>query len=463
MKNIYIGSGFVGACSAAVSAASGHQTIIYDIDEQKINMLSSGDRDSIESCLFEKGLGDMLVRHADRITFTIDYNDITHELDTADTVFMCLPTPEIGETGESDLSYYFDAAENLAKALKGRNKGEQKKYIVIINKSTVPIDMVDKTQDILDTHGVKNVGIVSNPEFLVEGKAIEGSLRPDRVVVGAWNKKDFEIMRQLYQRFYDSPTVQYIEVNPKEAAAGKLLANYMLFNKLAVCFDVIGRTCETFGDLKFESIRRVLTTDPRIGSWGLYDSLYAGGSCFIKDARSLSYQLQTAGQQASLVDETHLANKRQLEIFLGRAEKEAAFDWSNKKVALIGTAFKRDTNDIRNSPSIDIVHFLKEKRVKHIHIYDPAAMENFKRIFPESDDISYDHHEFEAVKGSDVVIIATDWPQFRGLGDVLIGEFGDKKPFIMDGRRILQHRYADLLVAGFDIIAVGSPFLTYKK
>ncbi len=461
MNILYIGSGFVGACSAAVTAASGHHTLVYDIDGNKIKMLGSGDRDTIESCLFEEGLGDLLVRNKERIDFTIDYAKAEDFMDSCDAVFMCLPTPEIGDTGESNLTYYFDAAEKLAQSLLKRNGGKQEKYIVIVNKSTVPIDMVDRTQEIMDKVGVKNYGVISNPEFLVEGKAIQGSLKPDRVVVGAWKSEDFGVMRKIYQRFCDSPTVEYIEVNPKEAAAGKLLANFYLFNKLAVCFGVIGRTCEAFPDLKFENLRTILSTDNRIGTWGFYDSLYAGGSCFIKDSRSLSHQLQTSGHDAVLVNETYLANKRQLETFIGRAEKEAGFDWVSKKVALIGTAFKRDTNDIRNSASIDIGHFLKEKQVEEVHIYDPAAMDNFKLVFEENSQFIYHDHEFEAVKDCDVIIIATDWPQFRGLADIIIPEV-KSKPLIMDGRRMLQHRYSDLQDAGFDIVAVGSPFLKGK-
>ncbi|EKD43990.1 MAG: hypothetical protein ACD_72C00044G0001, partial [uncultured bacterium] len=346
--------------------------------------------------------------------------------------------------------------------LKNRNGGRQDNYVVIVNKSTVPIDMVDRTKEIMDKAGVKNYGVVSNPEFLVEGKAIQGSMRPDRVVVGAWEQSDFEMMRRVYQRFYDAPTVQYIEVNPKEAAAGKLLANFYLFNKLAVCFDVIGRTCETFDNLKFENIRKILTGDKRIGEWGFYDSLYSGGSCFIKDARSLSHQLQTGGQDASLVDGTYTANKRQLELFIGRASKDANMQWAGKTVALLGLAFKRDTNDTRNAPSFEIMNFCIEQGVKEVHLYDPSAMEYFKKEFPESDKIKYFNHEFEAAKESDVVIIATDWPQFRGLADVLIAE-SKNKPLIMDGRRMLQHRYEDLQNHGFDIIAVGSPFIKGKK
>ena len=251
MNILYIGAGFVGACSAAVSANSGHKTLVFDVDKRKIDLLGSGDRDTIQSCLFEEGLGDLLVRHKELIHFTIDYSEVEAFLDTCEAIFMCLPTPEIGETGESDLRFYVSAAETLAKVMAKRNHGTQEKYIVIVNKSTVPVNMVDRTSEIMDAAGVKNYGVVSNPEFLVEGKAIQGSLKPDRVVVGASNEKDFLVMRAVYQRFYDAPSVQYIEVNPQEAAAGKLLANFILFNKLAICFDVIGRTCEAFSGVQF--------------------------------------------------------------------------------------------------------------------------------------------------------------------------------------------------------------------
>ncbi len=457
MNILYIGSGFVGACSASVSADSGHQTLVFDIDERKIKLLSSVDRDTIQSCLFEDGLGDLLIRNKERVEFTTDYGKVEDFLNDCDAMFMCLPTPEIGETGESDLSYYFNAAEKLAKSLIKRNNGKQEKYVVIVNKSTVPIEMVDRTQELMEKACVKNFGVVSNPEFLVEGKAIEGSIRPDRVVVGAWNEKDFEIMRQIYQRFSNSTTIKYIEVNPKEAAAGKLLANFYLFNKLAVCFDVIGRTCETFSRLGFENIRKILTTDPRIGGWGFYDSLYAGGSCFIKDARSLTHQLQTAGQNATIVNETYLANKRQLEIFLGRAEKDAGLNWAGKKVALLGLAFKQDTNDIRNSPSINIVNHLIEQQVGEVRCYDPVASEWFAKLFPASQQVKYFKSEEEAIDGADIIVIATDWPKFRGVADLLLQNTA--RPLIMDGRRMLQSRYSDLKKAGFKIVAVGSKFL----
>jgi UDPglucose 6-dehydrogenase len=460
MNTLYIGAGFVGTTSAAVAAESGHNILVYDIDDDKTEKLNSQDRDTIESCIHEQGLGDLLIQNSSRIEFSSDYSQVEEFLDTCDAVFLCLPTPEIDKTGESNLEYYSAAAEDLAEAMTERNGDKQENYITVVNKSTVPINMIDQTKEIMEEAGVENYGVASNPEFLSEGKAIQNALKPDRIVVGAWNEQDFEVLRGVYQRFYDSLDVKYIETNPKEAAAGKLLSNFYLFNKVAICFDVIGRTCEAFEEMKFEEIRKIITSDSRISDWGFYDSLYAGGSCFIKDARSLSYQLQTQGESANMVDETYNANQRQLETFISRAETDANFNWGNKQVALLGTAFKRGTNDIRNSPSIEIMRFLQDQKIDQVNVHDPAAMENFQEKFPASETISYLDHEFDAIQSADVVIISTDWPQFRGLADVMMAEMnGAEKPLIMDGRRMLQHRYNDLQQAGFDIIAVGSPFI----
>ena len=467
MNILYIGSGFVGACSAAAMVESGHRTLVYDVDKNKVNLLGSFDLEKIEHCLFEVGLAEMLIRNKENISFTNNYADVEKFLDKVEVIFMCLPTPEKnGTEGETDLTYYVSAAEKLGKSLTGRNSGKQDNYVVIVNKSTVPIHTVDETQKIMDKQGVKNYGVVSNPEFLVEGRAVEGSVHPDRVVVGAWTEKDFAIMRQVYRRFAVSLKVKYIEVNPKEAAAGKLAANYVLFNKLGITFDIVGRMCETFDNLTFEKIRSILTSDPRIGSWGFYDSVYAGGSCFIKDASSLAHQMEEAGANAKYVRQTLSSNDFQRDHFYSRAKKEAGFDWKDKAVAVLGVAFKQGTNDVRNSGAIDMVEHLISDGVKEIKIYDPAAMPTFQNLFNVDKDarcgvIKYCESESEAIKESNACLILTDWPKFRTL-DSLIMENCVVPYLIMDGRRMLSTNYKLLSDKGFDIIAVGSPFIKGK-
>lgn len=468
MKIVYIGAGFVGACSAAVSADSGHETLVYDVDRKKIDLLGSNNREKIESCIFETGLAETLIRNQDKIAFVADYGAVAKALEDVEAVFMCLPTPEKGGAeGESDLSYYFSAAEKLAESLVQRNDGKQTNYVVIINKSTVPINMVDETAKIMERYGVKNYGVVSNPEFLVEGKAIEGSVRPNRVIIGAWKEKDFEVMRKVYQRFYNSTAIKYLEMNPKEAAAAKLAANYALFNRLGMTFDVVGRMCEVFGSLNYEKIRAALISDSRIGEWGFYNSVYSGGSCFIKDAASLAHQLEEAGANAGHVRQTLNSNVFQRDHFYSRATKEMNFSWKDKRVAVLGTSFKQETNDIRNSPAIDITRHLVDDGAAVVKVHDPVATQSFIGLFDVKNDTRYSavvgcDSEKEALTNTDAVLILTDWPKFRTLGDV-IKKTCSPPYLIMDGRRMLAGQFEELADLGYDIIAVGSPLIKSKK
>lgn len=465
MKILYFGAGFVGACSAAVNADSGHNVLVYDINKELINNLSSLDKDKIESSLHERGLGELIIENQARIKFTFDLAEVEKFIDLTEAVFLCLPTPEKDNTGETNLILYETAARTLGEILAKRNQSEQSQYVLLINKSTVPINMINQTKEIMEKLGVKNFGVSSNPEFLVEGKAIEGSDCPSRVVVGAWDEKDFAIFRDIYSRFVEAPGVSYIEVNPVEAAASKLLANYILFNRLANCFDVIGRVCEKFEGLHFENIRKVLITDKRIGSWGFYNSLFAGGSCFIKDASSLFYQLKSRGVNTDIVDSVLTANQRQLDNFLARAENELNFDWEGKTVGILGLAFKQDTNDVRNSASLKVTEFLFDQNVARINAYDPVAGNNYLKHFvnnKNSNKINLVDLEIKAISGADVLIITTDWPQFRELTK-LIEDNLPKGAIIMDGRRILQHKYKELAEAEYSIIAVGSPVVKALK
>nr|MBP7992596.1 UDP-glucose/GDP-mannose dehydrogenase family protein [Candidatus Magasanikbacteria bacterium] len=410
----------------------------------------------------EEGLAELLIRNKDRITFTTDLEKVKEFAHRVDAIFMCVPTPE-SATGEADLSYYKQAVRDIGPALAKRNEGAQSKRLVVVNKSTVPIKMIDATEELFKDQGVQNFGIISNPEFLVEGKAIEDSIHPDRVVVGANNEADFVVMREVYRRFYDSSTVKYLEVNPYEAACGKLLANYLLFNKIVNAYDVVGRTCEYFPNMNYEQVRKILVSDPRIGGWGLYDSLYAGGSCFIKDAASLAHQLESVGTHANLVKSVLSANEFQRDHFFARAETEANFDWAGKTVAILGLAFKQDTNDLRNSGAIGIIQQLLGAGVNKIQAFDPAANNEAKKYFnpaknPLNSKIEYADSVTEALTNSDAVIICTDWPQFKTMTANILE--ATKAPYlIMDGRRIISANYQELVTQGYDVIAVGSPFL----
>ena len=461
MNVIYIGAGFVGACSAAVSADSGHQVLAFDIDGERVARLSSLDKERIESCIHEKDLAELIIKHQTRLTFSKDETVLAERLEKAEVIFMCLPTPERAD-GSSDLSYFAEATETLGRLLAKRNGGAQKERVLIVNKSTVPIDAIDISRQILTPLGVKNFGIASNPEFLVEGKAVYDSIHPERVLVGAECAEDFATMRQLYQRFIDSSTVQYLEMNPYEAAAAKLLSNAALFARLAFTFSTVGRLCEVFPNLNYENVRRGVIGDSRIGRWGFYASLYAGGSCLIKDAESLSWQMESHGADAKYMLAALDANRSQLERFYARAQNEAGFSFRAKRVTVLGLAFKQDTNDMRHSGAIGIIERLLADGAEEIRAFDPAAHEPAQTVFPankgENARITYHDSAEAAISSSEALFICTDWPQFRTLGEY-IAKNCIAPYLIMDGRRIIESQYAMLAKKGITIIAVGSPLM----
>ena len=461
MHIVYLGAGFVGACSAAVAADSGHNVLAFDVNADRVARLASLDKKTIEGCLHEEGLAELIIKHQSRLVFSCDERLLATELDRAEAVFMCLPTPE-REDGSSDLSFFTAATEMLGRLLVRRNGGSQTQRILVVNKSTVPIDTIDLSKRILAPMGVVNFGIASNPEFLVEGKAVRDSIHPERVIVGAENDEDFRTLRRLYQRYVDSSTVQYLEMNPYEAATVKLLSNAALFARLAFTFAVAGRICEVIPGLNYENLRRGITGDSRIGRWGFYDSFYAGGSCLIKDAQSLSWQLEGHGADAGFMREVLRSNERQLAHFIDRAGTEAAFSFAGKKVAVLGLSFKQDTNDMRHSGAIGIISHLLASGAVDVPVYDPAAMDVCRAIFPADDGLNgrirYCASAVEALAGTDAVVICTDWPEFRTLGEAILANCPPAY-LVMDGRRIIESDYATLTGRGMTVIAVGSPLL----
>ncbi len=458
MKIIFIGAGFVGATTAAAMADSGHEVLVFDINEDRTKNLGSNNKEKIESCLFEEGLANMLINNKDHITFSHDYDDVKKQLDTVDAIFICVATPQRGD-GSSNMEYYNVALEQLSGAMKQRNSNEQSKYIVLVNKSTVPIETANYAKEALENAGVKNFGVASNPEFLVEGKAVQGNTHPTRIVVGATDEKDFAVMRKIYNRFFES-TTPYIEVSPKEAAAGKLISNFLLFDRLMSTYGVIGRLTETFDGVDFENLRKVVRSDGRFGEWGFYDSLFAGGSCLEKDVKSLAFQMNEKNQPTKLLEDLIKENHFQLENFLQRIEKDSGVVLENAKVAIFGMAFKQDTNDVRNSAGPSILKWLAEKGVKQARVFDPKAkLEDQDK--PDKLDVVEVDTEEEALKDTDLAIIVTDWQRFRMLAPIL-KQHAEKPYCIADGRRMLHNDYTDLQEQGFTIIAVGSPLLKAK-
>lgn len=459
MKIIVIGTGFVGLTHAAVCSEYGHEVYAYDIDERRLDAYRSAERAQIERYVNEPGLAGIIAENIDRYLFFT--SDLAANIEGADTIFLCLPTPSKRD-GSSDLSYYFNAVKHLCSLLATRSDTRR---VVLINKSTVPIGSVRQLERVLHEHDVSNAGVASNPEFLPEGDAVEKSRRPDRVVVGADTEEDFRILRRIYSQFVDHVRIRYIETTPETAEAIKYVANTLLLTYISFWNGVGARLGETFDNVRMEDLKRGVTADARISTWGSYVSNGAGGSCFGKDIQSLIYQLRTAGQSTDLLQSVYAINEYQKTYLIDRAMREVGVNFNHKTVALLGLAFKQRTNDMRDASSLRVVEMLLARGVRAIRAYDPLAIDEARRSFnPEKnhlfEKISYHTSVKEALTGSDMLFISTDWEEFRGLSSTI--EQTVTPPYlVMDGRRMIPD-YGELVERGYGYLAVGSPYIGPK-
>lgn len=460
MKIIVVGTGFVGLTHAATTSEYGHEVYAYDIDKARIAAYQSGEADRIEHYVNEPGLAQVIQDNAGRYLFFT--NDIEPIIEGTDAIFLCLPTPP-NPNGSSDLSYYLNALSYIAELLAKR---KDQRRVVLINKSTVPIGTGRKLQAVLNEHNVPNFGIASNPEFLPEGDAVDKSRKPDRVVVGADSEEDFRIVRRIYSQFVNHVRIQYIETTPETAEAIKYVANTLLLTYISYWNGVGARLGETFDGVRMEDLKRGVTADARISKWGSYVSNGAGGSCFGKDIQSLIYQLKSAGQPADLLQSVYNINEFQKTYLLDRASAEGGANFNQKTVALLGLSFKQRTNDMRDSSSLQVVETLLGRGVTSIRAYDPLAMHEAPRYFnPDKNHlfskISYHESPKEAIAGSDMMFISTDWEEFRGLSRTI--EQTVQPPYlVIDGRRMIPD-YAELVGRGYSYLAVGSCFMAGKN
>jgi UDPglucose 6-dehydrogenase len=461
MKIIVVGTGFVGLTHAAVCSEYGHEVYAYDVDAGRIEAYQSGDRTKIESYVNEPGLFEIIDENMGQyLHFTTDVTSIINDVDV---LFMCLPTPP-NRDGSTDLSYYMNAAHLLGKLLAERDSSNR---VVLVNKSTVPIGSVRLLQQVLEEHGVKNFGVASNPEFLPQGNAVEASRKPDRVVVGADTKEDLTILQQVYPQFVNHVRIRYIETTPETAEAIKYVANAILLNYISFWNGVGGRLGETFSNIDMEDLKLGVTGDGRVSTWGSYVSNGAGGSCFGKDIQSLIYQLNRHGRSTDLLQAVYNINEYQKTYLIDRAVHEANFNFNQKKVALLGLAFKKHTNDMRDSSALKVVESLLARGVSEIRAYDPLAVDEAKRRWfnPEQNHlferITYHETAKDAIEGSNAIFISTDWEEFRGLSRTI--EKAVEPPcLIIDGRRMIPD-FEALVAKGYEFLAVGGAYLKPEK
>ncbi|MCK4988190.1 MAG: UDP-glucose/GDP-mannose dehydrogenase family protein [Desulfobacterales bacterium] len=453
MKLIVAGTGYVGLVQAAVCSEYGHEVHAYDVDKDKIEAFSTGQADEIEKFVMEPGLSNIIREtHGKSLFFTDGLNSI---IEGTDAIFLCLPTPS-NLDGSTNLTYFDAAAEEIAEMLAKR---KDKRRVLIVSKSTVPIETVRRLEGIMKKNNVQNFGVASNPEFLAEGTAVDQARRPDRVVVGCDHEDDFKILRRVYSQFVNHVRIKYIETTPETAETIKYVANTMLLTYISFWNGVGAKIGEKIPNVDIDDLRMGVTADDRISTWGSFVSNGAGGSCFGKDIASLIYQLRRMNVSTKMLEASYEVNEHQKVYLVDRAINEADFKFNNKTVGVLGLAFKKHTNDMRDASSIKVVEALLGKGVSQINAYDPLANETASQVFNPSKNMLFEKIKYfdsarAAIEGTQALFISSDCEEFRGFSRTI--EDTVKPPYlIMDGRRMIPD-YVELVAKNYTYLAVGS-------
>lgn len=415
MQIAIIGTGYVGLVTGTCFAETGNNVICIDIDERKINSLKEG-----KSPIYEPGLDVLLDRNIKekRLHFTTSLAD---GIKDAKVIFLALPTPP-GKDGSADLQYVLDVAGSLSKIIT--------KYTVIVNKSTVPVGTAEKVHNVLIQHLDKELfDVVSNPEFLREGVAVDDFLKPDRVVIGTSSEKARKVMDELYQPYVrQGNPIHFMDERSSEMT--KYAANSYLAMRISF-MNEMANLCERTG-ANVDWVRIGMGGDSRIGKRFLFPGIGYGGSCFPKDVQALAHTALEMDYDFQLVKTVMKVNDQQ-KLILGRKIKDYfGNDLSSFTFAIWGLAFKPETDDIRDAPSIQLINELVAAGAK-VRVFDPEAMNNVKQIL--GDKIFYADDQYDAISGASALIVVTEWSEFRNPDfDRIYTTL--KHPAIFDGRNV---------------------------
>lgn len=422
MKIAIIGTGYVGLVTGTCFAETGNHVICVDNNPEKLKRLQNK-----EVTIYEPGLEVLFQRSIaqKRLEFT---GDLKHAVLSSEFVFLCLPTPQ-DEDGSADLKYILGVADDLGKIFSEAGGDAQQK--IIINKSTVPVGTSKKVFDTIKKHGIKNFDVVSNPEFLREGFAVEDFMKPDRIVIGTKTKYATERMKSLYEPFVRQGN-PIIEMDTASAEVTKYAANSYLAMRITY-MNELANFCEKVG-ADVDLIRKGMGTDSRIGKRFLFPGIGYGGSCFPKDVNALIKTSSDVGSEIRLLTVVDEVNKAQKSVLVNKVLKFYKNDIKGKHFAVWGLAFKPNTDDMREAPSIIIIGQLLHHGAT-ITAYDPAANESAK--FYLKDSITYADHEYDALENADALLIFTEWNEFRNP-DFTIVRSKLKAPVIFDGRNIFD-------------------------
>ncbi len=436
MKNItIIGTGYVGLVSGAGLADFGNHVTCVDVNSHRINSLSRG-----EIPFFEPGLAEIVERNvtAGRLEFG---TKIVQAISCADVVFIAVWTPMDGD-GSADLSAVKDVAKTIAENITS--------YTVVATKSTVPVGTGEMIDQVISSAVKKDVpfDVVSNPEFLREGAAVRDFLTPDRIVVGASSDRSADVMKEIYRPLYVNET-PFIITDIPTAETIKYASNAFLAVKISY-INELANLCDATG-ADVHVVTRAMGLDGRISSKFLHPGPGFGGSCFPKDTRALIHSARTNSVEMKVVEAAADANDAQVGIVFEKLAKLAGDDLSGKRIAVLGLAFKANTDDIRESRAVALVNHLLAHKVE-VAVYDPVAMPNMKKNYP---DLIYCESVEEAVNDADAAVIMTDWNEFRGLDLSTVGALMKEK-IMVDAKNLLSRE--KLASNGFAFEGVGRPF-----
>jgi UDPglucose 6-dehydrogenase len=436
MNIAVVGTGYVGLVTGTCFADTGNDVICVDIDEKKVEKMKNGEVPIYEPYLdavFERNI------RQGRLSFTTDLKDAVSK---SSIIFLALPTPP-GEDGSADLSYVLGVAEELGKIID--------EYKVIIDKSTVPVGTADLVHEAVAKNAKVDFDVVSNPEFLREGFAVEDFMKPDRVVIGTSSDKAAKIMTSLYKPFVRQGNPLII-MDEKSAELTKYAANSFLATKITFMNEV-ANFCELVG-ADVDKVRAGIGTDARIGKRFLFPGIGYGGSCFPKDVQALVRSGNEYGYHFEILDSVLKVNDRQKLTLIRKVKEYYGDDLKGKTFAMWGLAFKPDTDDIREAPSLYMIKELLLAGAKVV-AFDPEAMDNVKTL--HGDAIQYADNMYEALSGADALLIATEWSVFRSPDFDKVSA-GLKSKVIFDGRNLFET--AQMREMGFHYESIGREKIT---
>ncbi len=433
MKITIVGTGYVGLVTGTCLAEMGNDVTCVDIDEAKVKTMLAG-----KVPIYEPDLETLFQRNikSKRLNFT---TDLEIGVNGARAIFLALPTPP-GEDGSADLSYILGVAEKIGPLLKD--------YAVVIDKSTVPVGTADRVREQISKGAHVPFDVASNPEFLREGFAVSDFLKPDRIVVGTGSDNAKKVLQELYAPFVRQGS-QLIVMDERSAEVTKYAANAFLATKISF-MNEIANLCELV-DADVDAVREGIGTDERIGKRFLYPGIGYGGSCFPKDVLALQKTSNEYGYDFRILEAVSDVNKRQKQSLVHKVLKFYKNNVSGKNFALWGLAFKPDTDDIREAPSLEIIKSLTDEGA-NIIAFDPEATENVKKLFGNNKQLCFVEDEYAALKNADALLIATEWGTFREPDFEKMKQLMNR-PVIFDGRNLYE--VSEIQKAGFYYESIG--------